>query len=520
LVAAAAGSDFGVSIGDGRVMFGVGGGNDPTVVSANSYADGTWHSVVAARKLGDNVSEIALYVDGVNVGTKAVGTASLTALFYIDIGRLQTGEKHFTGELRNVRVTSEAMDGDAAPANRKWIYDRTLAGAETPEKWDEVCGDIFWSTYASTYDWPALLANGSVSGCVGGICRKEDGKCESCKDATDGCTLDFNLYATDLVQSSQVRVANILKGFGKASPREQVREAKRQLGYMVDGLDAYKNMTAPYFTNMYSSAGLVDTQIATIKGVSNALGVWAQGMLQGNSSGFVPSFNLDFYQQQLGLYFKEFKLLLKQMKTAKTLSEINSFIKEKHAIDASAKEATTKVSMDQTIQTIESAASGMSSALVNMKRLNGTIVDAGFKFQDTLDDYYAQKRRQAIWKLAFSVANLCTGSIDTFAGTMKGTDWKGKDGAEGVSSVGKFANTFGDKARKTQKAATALIKANGKDDANDEFPSSDAFKLTKKLSDDLADNDVPPIPDDIPDGSEMAVLQDALDNLNEAYSSL
>ena len=54
---------------------------------------------------------------------------------------------------------------------------------------------------------------------------------------------------------------------------------------------------------------------------------------------------------------------------------------------------------------------------------------------------------------------------------------------------------------------------------DDKFPSSDAFSLTKELSEALADNDVP-IPDDIPDGHEMAVLQDALDNLNAAYSSL
>ena len=402
---------------------------------------------------------------------------------------------------------------------RKYIYYEPTHDAIP--RWDAICGETFWSMHAAKYKWSALLVNGAVSGCVGRVCRTKAGQCGSCNVA-DGCTLDLNLYATDLVYSSQVRVANIFEAFGKGSPLEQVLEAKRQLGYMVDGLDAYKTMTAPDLAaDTYSSAGLVDTQIATIKGVSNALGVWAQGILQGNSSGFVPSFNLDFYQQQLGLYFADFKSLLKEMKTVKTLSEINTLIKESHAIDASAEESTTKVSMEQTIDTIESAASGMSSTLVDMKRLNGTIVQAGVDFQDALDKYYAQKRRQAIWKLAFSVANLCAGGTETAANMFTSKDGAAskKKGAEGWSSVGKFVGTFGDKARKMQKAATAVEKANDKDDADDKFPSSDAVSLTKELSEALADNDVP-IPDDIPDGHEMAVLQDALDNLNAAYSSL
>ena len=163
---------------------------------------------------------------------------------------------------------------------------------------------------------------------------------------------------------------------------------------------------------------LIDTQIATIKWASNALNVWAQGILQGNSSGYVPSFNLDFYGQQLGLYFEQFNSLIQEMKTKETLREINELMKEKDAIDASAEESTTMVSMGQTIDTIESAASGMSYALQAMKRLNATIVQAGFDFQDALDEYYAQKRREAIWNLAFGVANLCTGGVRTFANML------------------------------------------------------------------------------------------------------
>jgi len=371
-----------------------------------------------------------------------------------------------------------------------------------------------------------------VSGCVGGICKK-DGKCESCKVATDGCTLDLNLYATDLVYSSQLRVAHIFEGLGEGAPLEQVGEAKRQLGYMVDGLVAYTNGLVGYLADdTYSSAGLVDTQIATIQWASNALNVWAQGILQGNSSGYVPSFNLDFYGEQLGSYFEQFNSLIQEMKTKETLLEINELMNKNDAIDAKAEESTTMVSMGQTIDTIESAASGMSYALKAMKRLNATIVQAGFDFQDALDEYYAAKRREAIWDLAFGVANLCTGGVRTFANMMEYT--AGKDGAAGssewkkgadsVSAVGFFTEMVANNAKTMGFAASALVSANSDDDANDKFPSDDSVELTYDLMEVLADNDVllpstgcdSPADCDIPDGDEMDSLQAALDNLNQA----
>lgn len=66
-------NDFGLSIGDGRVLFGVGGptaagdDTDPTITSDTSIADGEWHTVLATR----DGPEIALYVDGREVGRRS-----------------------------------------------------------------------------------------------------------------------------------------------------------------------------------------------------------------------------------------------------------------------------------------------------------------------------------------------------------------------------------------------------------------------------------------------------------------
>ena len=402
-------------------------------------------------------------------------------------------------------------------------------------EWNAKCGDSFWAT---SFDWGAIAAPSAVTVCTGSMCAASSIKAacdyDTCSDPSAGCNFDFNMYATVLTSSSQVRVANIFEGLGMGAPLEQVGEAKRQLGYMVDSLNAYKIALSQITLadDTYSASGLIDTQIATINWTSNALNVRVQGILQGNSSGFVPSFNLDFYGQQLGLYFEQFNSLIQGMKEKAALSDINKLIKEKWAIDASVEESTTMVSMGQTIDTIESAASGMSYALQAMKRLNATIVQAGFDFQDALDEYYAQKRREAIWNLAFGVANLCTGGVRTFANIFeydaKDKESKSKSGADSVSSVGFFTETVANNAKTMGFAASALVSANSDKDANDKFPSDDSVELTYDLMDVLADNDVllpstgcdSPADCDIPDGDEMDALQAALDNLNEAYNSL
>ena len=305
--------------------------------------------------------------------------------------------------------------------------------------------------------------------------------------------------------------------------REQLGEAREQLGEVIDGLNAYKVALMNQMNQIahaqpeYSAAGLIGTQIATVSWASNALSVASGGIMMGNFSGFVPAFNLNFYQERLESYFTEFQELLFCMQRMEKIQDINNFLVTKNAIDASVTTSTTQVSMEQTIATIESAASGMSAALVAMRRLNETIYQAGVDFQESLDEYYAQKRREAIWNLVFAVANLATASRVPIG--MFNDKWSLKSGGDVVSQALWAGEQFANNAKTMGSAASALVSANGDKDADKKFPSSTAVTLTNGVLTDLKESDVP-VPDDIPKGKEMAALQAALDNLNEAYNLL
>ena len=122
--------DFGVSMCDGKITFGIGrsassgGVTFWNLQSSGTYNDGNWHSVKAIREWN---GEAQLYVDGARVGREGSastanlgcdGTASATASgcsssngvlssAYISIGRINTDTRYFTGTLRNVALYSE-----------------------------------------------------------------------------------------------------------------------------------------------------------------------------------------------------------------------------------------------------------------------------------------------------------------------------------------------------------------------------------------------------------------------------
>jgi len=79
--------------------------------------------------------------------------------------------------------------------------------------------------------------------------------------------------------------------------------------------------------------------------------------------------------------------------------------------------------------------------------------------------------------------------------------------------------SFANNAKTMRSAASALVSANGDVDDADKFPSSTAVTLTNEVMKDLEDSDVP-VPDNIPDGEEMATLQAALDRLNKELPTM
>jgi hypothetical protein len=113
-------NDFGVSLGNGRILFGT-GAPDVTIRSG-MVNDGAWHHVAATRVQGTGT--LTLYVDGAQVATATAGTQGLTAPPAINIGRLQTAINYFNGQLDEVSLYSRAL----TPGEIQSIFGAGIAG--------------------------------------------------------------------------------------------------------------------------------------------------------------------------------------------------------------------------------------------------------------------------------------------------------------------------------------------------------------------------------------------------------
>jgi len=180
------------------------------------------------------------------------------------------------------------------------------------QDWNAQCGDSFWAT---SFDWGAIAAPSAVAACTGSMCVDpsppigENRTCsDGCKQPNSKCNFDLNLYATILVYSSQLRAATVVEGLPAGASREQLDEAREQLSDIIDGLNAYKAALSQITLadDTYSAVGLIDTQIATVSWARNALSVASGGIMKGSFSGYVPAFNLNFYQYQLEAYFTRY----------------------------------------------------------------------------------------------------------------------------------------------------------------------------------------------------------------------
>ncbi len=105
-------NDFGSSMADGKVMFGV-GSPDRTISSPGRYNDGAWHLFTATREKSSG--NMHLYVDGVLVGSDtnvANNKASLTACANLEIGAIQAGGSYFSGNINDIRIYNTVLAGD------------------------------------------------------------------------------------------------------------------------------------------------------------------------------------------------------------------------------------------------------------------------------------------------------------------------------------------------------------------------------------------------------------------------
>lgn len=103
-------NDFGLAIGGGRVIFGVGNPNLPndiSIYSSQTYNDGRWHQAVATRIKSTGI--ITLYIDSILTATGIGQTGSLTTAPNMRIGSLQTGLNYFSGNIGPVHVYNRAL---------------------------------------------------------------------------------------------------------------------------------------------------------------------------------------------------------------------------------------------------------------------------------------------------------------------------------------------------------------------------------------------------------------------------
>jgi hypothetical protein len=123
------GGDYGVSLGNGHVVFGIGstrpdgsGGMIDTSVNIQSstpLADGEWHFVVATRDQSSGT--INLYVDGALDATDTAATVSLDTPSELFVGATRPGGNYFRGEIDHLRMFPAEMSEGMVRA----LYERT-----------------------------------------------------------------------------------------------------------------------------------------------------------------------------------------------------------------------------------------------------------------------------------------------------------------------------------------------------------------------------------------------------------
>ncbi len=108
-------NDFGVTLCQGKVIGGVGGGSEVSIATSGTYNNGAWHHVVFTRTKATGA--LALYVDGASAGTATGSTVSLTATANINLGRLATAIQYYAGSLDEVALYNTVLSGATITAH-------------------------------------------------------------------------------------------------------------------------------------------------------------------------------------------------------------------------------------------------------------------------------------------------------------------------------------------------------------------------------------------------------------------
>jgi len=118
-------NDFGLTMAQGRLMFGVGGGGggapDVTITSPNAYNDNNWHHVVCTRV--KSTGAMVMYVDGVQVATGTGNSNSLISPTELKIGR-SNENRYFQGNISSINIYNNALTATQVQSNYTYFFRR------------------------------------------------------------------------------------------------------------------------------------------------------------------------------------------------------------------------------------------------------------------------------------------------------------------------------------------------------------------------------------------------------------
>ncbi|MBU3914079.1 hypothetical protein KKA14_00925, partial [bacterium] len=101
-------SDFGISLGDGNVMFGTGNTNS-TIESSADYNDGNWYHVTATRSKG--MGDLSLYIQGTEIVTGTGNVLSLNAPQLLRIASAPgSSTNYYQGDIDDIRIYNRVLN--------------------------------------------------------------------------------------------------------------------------------------------------------------------------------------------------------------------------------------------------------------------------------------------------------------------------------------------------------------------------------------------------------------------------
>ena len=120
-------NDFGVSLDNGKVLFGTGnGGTNLTIQTTNNVTDNTWHHITVTRDKATGVMKI--YLDGQQEATNTMAiNITLNAPNLLSIGSTPLYDNFYTGDIDEIRFYSSVLTATQIHRLYNYLLNHMLA---------------------------------------------------------------------------------------------------------------------------------------------------------------------------------------------------------------------------------------------------------------------------------------------------------------------------------------------------------------------------------------------------------